>query len=203
MTEGDPVGLAGANGDAEWPTPYVHLGIRVSAAADGYLDPATLLPPRTVLPPPSTPPSPAPAPEPSRRGHRPIVTPPPAATPTPGVGSPSTRRHRPRRLSLRLRPRPRPQAAPLAGERGHRPGAGGRSARTPVPAPASTTPPVGPCRSARWRRRRASLRGFRVNGNGSTVSGSAAAQQHTSARFRSPPPRRADRARSADRRRSR
>ena len=47
VTEGEPVGLAGANGDAEWPTPYVHLGIRVSAAADGYLDPATLLPPRT------------------------------------------------------------------------------------------------------------------------------------------------------------
>ena len=29
---------------------YVHLGIRVSSAADGYVDPPTLLPPRSVLP---------------------------------------------------------------------------------------------------------------------------------------------------------
>ena len=52
VAEGDVVGVAGQSGDAEWPTPYVHLGIRVSSAADGYVDPATLLPPRAVVPPP-------------------------------------------------------------------------------------------------------------------------------------------------------
>ena len=52
VAEGDAVGVAGQSGDAEWPTPYVHLGIRVSRQRDGYVDPATLLPPRAVVPPP-------------------------------------------------------------------------------------------------------------------------------------------------------
>ena len=52
VAEGDAVGVAGQSGEVEWPTPYVHLGIRVSSAADGYVDPATLLPPRAVAPPP-------------------------------------------------------------------------------------------------------------------------------------------------------
>ena len=51
VAEGDGVGVAGQSGEAEWPSPYAHLGIRVSAAADGYVDPATLLPPRSVVPP--------------------------------------------------------------------------------------------------------------------------------------------------------
>ena len=51
VAEGDAVGIAGPSGEAEWPTPYVHLGIRVSSAADGYVDPATLLPPRLWRPP--------------------------------------------------------------------------------------------------------------------------------------------------------
>ncbi len=42
--EGDVVGTAGSSGEPEWPTSYVHLGIRVSDAADGYVDPLTLLP---------------------------------------------------------------------------------------------------------------------------------------------------------------
>jgi hypothetical protein len=53
VTEGDQVGSAGQSGDSEWPTPYVHLGIRVSDAADAYVDPMTLLPPRAVAPPPT------------------------------------------------------------------------------------------------------------------------------------------------------
>src|SRR5262245_41818081 len=38
VSEGESIGLAGVNDDGEWPTPYVHLGIRVSPAADGYVD---------------------------------------------------------------------------------------------------------------------------------------------------------------------
>ena len=52
VAEGGALGVAGQSGGAEWPSPYVHLGIRVSAAADGYVDPQTLLPPRAVVPPP-------------------------------------------------------------------------------------------------------------------------------------------------------
>ncbi len=75
VAEGDAVGVAGQSGEVEWPTPYVHLGIRVSSAADGYIDPATLLPPREVAPPP--PPAgevaaPAPSPAPvAAAGHEP------------------------------------------------------------------------------------------------------------------------------------
>ncbi len=67
VSEGDAVGIAGGSGDVEWPAPYVHLGVRISSAADGYVDPATLLPPRAAAPPPAPPapvgaPAPAPAP---------------------------------------------------------------------------------------------------------------------------------------------
>ncbi len=51
VAEGERIGQAGASGDPEWPTPYVHLGIRISPAADGYVDPSTLLPTRAVQPP--------------------------------------------------------------------------------------------------------------------------------------------------------
>ena len=45
VSEGGPIGTAGASGEPEWPSPYVHLGIRVGSAADAYVDPVTLLPP--------------------------------------------------------------------------------------------------------------------------------------------------------------
>ena len=70
VSEGDAVGIAGGSGDVEWPTPYVHLGIRISSAADGYVDPATLLPPRAAAPPPaSSAPVAAPAPAPAPVGE--------------------------------------------------------------------------------------------------------------------------------------
>src|SRR5215218_655887 len=50
VAEGAPVGSIGASGDVEWPQPYVHLGIRIAAEAQGYLDPLSFLPPR--VPPP-------------------------------------------------------------------------------------------------------------------------------------------------------
>ena len=63
MAEGAVIGRAGASGEMEWPSPYVHLGIRVGSAADDYVDPMKLLPGRTVVPPPA-PPAPTPAPTP-------------------------------------------------------------------------------------------------------------------------------------------
>ena len=82
VAEGDAVGVAGQSGDAEWPTPYVHLGIRVSSAADGYVDPASLLPPRAVVPPPPAAAAPVVAPTPA-----PVVAPVTSTTP-PSVTNP-------------------------------------------------------------------------------------------------------------------
>ena len=42
--EGDVVGAIGPSGEPEGAEPYVHLGIRLTADANGYVDPLTLLP---------------------------------------------------------------------------------------------------------------------------------------------------------------
>jgi murein DD-endopeptidase MepM/ murein hydrolase activator NlpD len=47
VAEGDGVGTIGPSGDAEVAAPYVHLGIRIAAQEQGYVDPQSLLPPRT------------------------------------------------------------------------------------------------------------------------------------------------------------
>ena len=44
--EGDVVGTIGPSGEPEGTEPYVHLGIRLTADPNGYVDPLTLLPPR-------------------------------------------------------------------------------------------------------------------------------------------------------------
>ena len=85
VTEGGPVGTIGPSGDGEVAQPYVHLGVRLTAQAQGYLDPLTLLPPRGAAPPvdpapapspaPVSPPAAAPAPAPpsARAGRRPCA----------------------------------------------------------------------------------------------------------------------------------
>ena len=57
VAEGQAVGAAASSGEAEWPEPYVHLGIRLAADPQGYRDPLELLPAR-----PPVPASPAPRP---------------------------------------------------------------------------------------------------------------------------------------------
>jgi Peptidase family M23 len=44
VDEGAAVGTIGPSGDAEWAQPYVHLGVRVTAEPEGYVDPLSLLP---------------------------------------------------------------------------------------------------------------------------------------------------------------
>ena len=44
VAEGDRVGTVGPSGEAEVSEPYVHLGIRLAADPNGYLDPLGLLP---------------------------------------------------------------------------------------------------------------------------------------------------------------
>jgi hypothetical protein len=55
VAEGDPVGTIGPSGEPELPQPYVHLGIRLAAAPEGYVDPLTLLPPKHVAGPSASP----------------------------------------------------------------------------------------------------------------------------------------------------
>ena len=79
--EGDVVGTIGPSGEPEGAEPYVHLGIRLTADPNGYVDPLTLLPPRQApepVPPvqqtsqvqPPAPPVAAPADGPSRSAPR-------------------------------------------------------------------------------------------------------------------------------------
>jgi hypothetical protein len=71
--EGEVVGAIGPSGEPEGPEPYVHLGIRLTADQEGYLDPLAFLPasvgageaPPETAPAPIPVPPPAPTPEPS------------------------------------------------------------------------------------------------------------------------------------------
>lgn len=54
VAEGTVVGTVGPSGKPEQSGPYVHLGIRTTADANGYLDPLSLLPPLVSPPPPPT-----------------------------------------------------------------------------------------------------------------------------------------------------
>jgi len=61
VAEGDAVGTIGPSGDPEVAGPYVHLGIRLGAYEEGYLDPLGLLPARVPAAP-APPPDPRPPP---------------------------------------------------------------------------------------------------------------------------------------------
>jgi murein DD-endopeptidase MepM/ murein hydrolase activator NlpD len=49
VAEGDGVGAIGPSGDPEVAEPYVHLGVRIAADPQGYLDPLSVLPARPVV----------------------------------------------------------------------------------------------------------------------------------------------------------
>jgi len=55
VEEGQPVGFVGPTGTPEVADPYVHLGIRLTADENGYLDPLLFLPPRGAESPPADP----------------------------------------------------------------------------------------------------------------------------------------------------
>jgi hypothetical protein len=56
VAEGNGVGTIGATGDADIPQPYVHLGVRIAAQPQGYVDPMKFLPARVPVPPALVPP---------------------------------------------------------------------------------------------------------------------------------------------------
>jgi hypothetical protein len=81
IAEGNPVGTIGPSGTPEVDGPYVHLGIRVTSDANGYLDPLGLLPPLSASGPTQTDP---PTSQPSAGGQTATTsTAPPAVTPEP------------------------------------------------------------------------------------------------------------------------
>jgi hypothetical protein len=53
VSEGGVVGSVGPSGEPEHPEPYVHLGIRIAADPQGYVDPFSLLPASAAPPPPA------------------------------------------------------------------------------------------------------------------------------------------------------
>lgn len=151
IEEGDPVGAVGPSGVAEHARPYVHLGIRVSAEPQGYVDPLGLLPPRpTSVPPvpptaPATPASPAPPAAAAPPASAPPVTlpPPVPVSVTPPLPSPV--------LPPTSPPAVTPPAGftvpivspPTAAVPGQAPGAG-RPPLAPPPAAAPLQPPSAP-----------------------------------------------------------
>ena len=48
VEEGDVVATIGPSGESEQSEPYVHLGVRLTADPNGYVDPLSLLPARPV-----------------------------------------------------------------------------------------------------------------------------------------------------------
>jgi outer membrane biosynthesis protein TonB len=89
LPEGAPVGTIGPSGDREHSVPYVHLGIRATSDAHGYLDPLSFLPtpetPPPVVPAPPVEPAPAVPPAPTPDTPAPL---PPRTSPVPAPEAP-------------------------------------------------------------------------------------------------------------------
>jgi hypothetical protein len=127
VVEGQAVGTIGPSGTPELDRPYVHLGIRTTSDANGYLDPLSLLPPPAVQSTPaqseqtatqpsasvssaSVPAEPAPAPAASAPAV--VASTPPVATTRGSTVVPESSR-----VSSRERPRARAPRADLRPQR--------------------------------------------------------------------------------------
>ncbi|MBA3475818.1 MAG: M23 family metallopeptidase, partial [Actinobacteria bacterium] len=113
VAEGSVVGVVGESADGVTSAPHVHLGVRVAADPDGYIDPLGLLPPRPVA-------APAPAPTPAA-APAPATVPAPAPATVPAAPAPA--------------PEPASAAAPA-------PASAPAFAGAPAPAPASALAPA-------------------------------------------------------------
>src|SRR6476620_4348585 len=92
VVEGASIGTMGWSGDAEHAVPSVHLGVRVAAQAEGYVDPLGLLPPRSVpapAPPPVQSPAPVAASSSAAMPASPSVAAPQASPAAPAVPAPA------------------------------------------------------------------------------------------------------------------
>ena len=113
VAQGDVVATVGPSGTPEQPSPYVHLGVRLTVDSLGYLDPLGFLP---VLEAPTSTPTPTPAPQPvpqpvpapapeHARGGGLVIEQPPAAPPAEAA---------PADLPRARKPTPKPTAKPQA-----------------------------------------------------------------------------------------
>ena len=135
VVEGDGVGTAGRSGEPEHAESYVHLGVRVTADPNGYVDPLWLLPSRQAPPPPS----PVPPAEPVPDAPEPPPAPDAPEVPVPAVPAPSP-------VPAASVPAREPAATPFV-ERTHVLSAGRRApaaATEPGPAEAGPTHVSGP-----------------------------------------------------------
>ena len=144
VEEGAVVGTIGPSGDPEVAQPYVHLGIRVAAEPQGYLDPVAFLPtraaaPAALVPPvvvdsaPTPPPLAEPAPAPVGQPVAPVA---PVAAAKPALAPVSA-------------PAPDPRAALPVGDatpaaRASEPVAGRAPVAEPAPPPVAVATPVEP-----------------------------------------------------------
>jgi hypothetical protein len=137
LPEGAPVGTIGPSGEREHPVPYVHLGIRVTSDATGYLDPLSFLPTREAPAPavPAPPAEPAPAPSPAPAPEAPAPAP---EAPAPAPEAPAPAPEAPAPAPEAPAPAPAPEApapAPVV----------------PIPVPAPAPAPEVPAPSAEAR----------------------------------------------------
>jgi Peptidase family M23 len=98
VDEGDVVATIGPSGEAEWNEPYVHLGVRLTADPNGYVDPLSLLPARPV-----NQPQPRPAEQPAPAASS-AAPPAPAAQPVVRARRSAGRTRRATRARVRARP---------------------------------------------------------------------------------------------------
>jgi hypothetical protein len=91
VEESDVVATIGPSGEAEWGEPYVHLGVRLTADPNGYVDPLSLLPARPVS-----------QPQPRPAEQQPVSAAPPVVQPVqavPPAGQPHQFAGRSRRVT--------------------------------------------------------------------------------------------------------
>jgi hypothetical protein len=143
VAEGAALGTIGPSGDPEHAEPYVHLGIRVTAEEDGYVDPVAFLSERPQAPvaPPEPPAEPVPAhPAPPPAAKAPG---PPAPEPVPQRRTPSAGGAPAGEVAAVSPPRtlPRPARVPARARQAH------------VRAPETSAPPVAPPLPARTQER--------------------------------------------------
>jgi hypothetical protein len=100
VDEGDVVATIGPSGEPEWDEPYVHLGVRLTADPNGYVDPLSVLPARPV-----SQPQPRPAEQPAPPAS-PAAPPAPAAQPEVRAGRSAGRTRRATDVRARVRARP-------------------------------------------------------------------------------------------------
>ncbi len=139
VDEGATVGAVGESEDPVTRAPHVHLGVRVSSDANGYLDPLSLLPRRPAVPPPASaaPPPPVAVAQPVSKPQMPAAPVAPAAPPAvqpPVAAAPA-----------------QPTVTPIAAE-SPRPAAAVSAATTSAAEPEQVAEPVAVC-GARGRAR--------------------------------------------------